>query len=96
MNALSLRRLVVLGAATGALGLAVFACDLNPQPLPPIIEDGKRGGAAADDPSGGFGQESPNSPAPSVSDAGSSYDAGTSTVEGDAGDASTDASPDAG
>ncbi len=77
---------IVLAAGAGA-------CDLNPQPLPPIVDDERasENGEGAGAGNGGSFEQAP--PAADPSAGGVWSDAGTAPP-GDAGD--TDAAPDAG
>lgn len=77
-----------------ALGAAVVACDLNPQPLPPIVDDDRskeNGDGTGAGSSGGFEQAPPADPSPST---GASGDA--AATDGGTPDASADGGPDAG
>ena len=77
------RRTIVLATLAACTTVAVVACTLNPQPLPPsdfASENDADGGTRND--SGGFGGENPT---PSA-DASASVDAGRQD-DGDGGDA---------
>jgi hypothetical protein len=86
---------VIALGVVAAFGAVALACDLNPQPLPPIIDDEGRSKDNGDSTGGGGGFEQAPAADPSPS-TGPNGDAGAFS-DGDAGDGgTTDAGPDAG